>query len=71
MDDAIPRERGLDHTLGLLRDPYGFIPQRCRKHAADLFEARLMLRRTICMLGREAAEVFYDPERFERRGAAP
>ena len=30
-----------------------------------------MLRRTICLTGRDAAELFYDPERFIRRGAAP
>jgi fatty-acid peroxygenase len=67
----IPRERALDSTIPLLRDPYRFIPTRARRHGADLFEARLLLRRTVCMTGPEAARLFYDPERFERRGAMP
>lgn len=67
----IPREQVLDSTISLLRDPYRFIPTRARRHGADLFEARLLLRRTVCMTGPEAARVFYDPERFERRGAMP
>ena len=66
----IPRDHGLDHTYSMLRDPYRFISRRCREHGADVFEARIMLRPTICMTGREAAEVFYDPKRFMRRGAA-
>src|SRR5690606_27412955 len=36
-----------------------------------LFEARLRLRKTICMSGKRAAEVFYDNDRFMRAGAAP
>ena len=30
-----------------------------------------MLQKTICMLGPEAAEIFYGPDRFLRSGAAP
>ena len=37
--------------------------------APDLFETRLMLRKTICMTGPEASRLFYDPSRFVRRGA--
>ena len=64
----IPRDKSLDSTLALLRDPYGFIASRCRRYGADLFQTRLMLRRTICMTGPDAAELFYDPGRFIRRG---
>lgn len=67
----IPRDRSLDSTLALLLDPYGFISGRCRKYRADLFETRLMLRRTICMTGPSAAEIFYDQRKFVRRGAMP
>lgn len=67
----IPRDRSLDSTLALLLDPYGFISDRCRKYRTDLFETRLMLRRTICMIGPSAAEVFYDQRKFVRRGAMP
>lgn len=52
-------------------DPYGFIGKTARRLEADAFRTRLLLRSTICMTGREAAQVFYDPERFAREGAAP
>lgn len=67
----IPREKTLDSTLALLRDPYRFIAKRCRHHEADLFETRLLLQRTICMTGPEAARLFYDTSRFVRSGAMP
>lgn len=67
---AIPRI-GFESTLALKRDPYGFISKRCRRLDADVFRTRLLLRRTICMTGREAATLFYDESRFVRNGAAP
>jgi hypothetical protein len=35
------------------------------------FETRLLLQRTICLRGEDAAKVFYDQNRFYRKGAAP
>lgn len=67
----IPRDKNLDSTLALIRDPYRFISKRCKRYQSDLFETRLMLRSAICMTGPEAAELFYDPSRFVRRGAPP
>lgn len=67
----IPRDRALDSTLGLLADGYTFISKRCRSHGSDVFETRLMLQKVVCMQGEEAAEVFYAPERFTRKGAVP
>jgi fatty-acid peroxygenase len=68
---CIPRDPRFDATRAVLRDPYRYISRRALELGSDLFETRLLLRRTLCMTGREAAEVFYDPERFERHGAAP
>jgi fatty-acid peroxygenase len=65
----LPRDNRLDATLALLKDPYRFISRQCRAHGADLFETRLMLRKTICMTGPEAARLFYDQSRFKRQGA--
>ncbi|MFC0711917.1 hypothetical protein [Azorhizophilus paspali] len=65
----IPRNKGLDSTLALLHDPYRLIARRCRLHGSDLFETRLLLQKTLCMSGAEAARLFYDPERFVRQGA--
>jgi fatty-acid peroxygenase len=36
-----------------------------------VFETQLLLEPTVCMRGREAAQLFYDPDRFERHGALP
>lgn len=68
---TIPRDPSFEATLDLWRDPYGFITERCERLGTDVFETRLGLRRTICMVGPEAAELFYDDERFERNGALP
>lgn len=67
----IPRDPIPDSALLLLRDPYRFIAKRCRVFGTELFEARILLRKTICMTGAEAARLFYDPTRFMRAGAAP
>jgi fatty-acid peroxygenase len=67
----IPRLPGFDHTIQFLREGYDFLPRRFERLGSDVIEARLLLQRTICMRGSEAAAVFYDPSRFERRDAAP
>jgi fatty-acid peroxygenase len=67
----LPRAKGFDHTLALVREGYGFIGNRCQLLGSDVFEARLALRRVICMRGAAAAEFFYAGERFTRRGAMP
>ncbi|PLS17993.1 cytochrome P450 [Bacillus sp. M6-12] len=67
----IPREKGLDNSLSLLKEGYLFIQNRCRQFQTDIFQTRLMGEKVICMSGEEAARVFYDNERFQRKGAAP
>ncbi len=67
----MPRARGFDSTWALLRDPYRFISLESRRLGTDAFETRLLLQRTVCLTGPAAAELFYDPYRFERQGAAP
>ncbi|WP_010275789.1 cytochrome P450 [Paenibacillus senegalensis] len=68
---TIPREEGLDHTLSLMREGYMYIPNRRRSLNTDLFETRLLGKKAICMGGKEAAELFYDTEKFKRENAAP
>ena len=67
----IPRDTSLDSTLALLSDGYTFISTRCQRHRSDIFETRLMLRRVVCVLGEDAARVFYDSDRLARKGGAP
>lgn len=54
-----------------MREGYEFLPRRFRRLGTEVLEARLLLQRTICMVGRDAAVLFYDSSRFQRRGAAP
>lgn len=67
----IPRDAAFDSSLAFLAEPYEFISKRCQRYGAHIFEARLLLRRTICMSGAQAAELFCDPEKFTRQAAAP
>ena len=67
----IPSDHSLDSTLAFLRSGYGFVSERADRLGTDIFQTRLLLRRTICMRGERAARVFYDPERMQREGSAP
>ncbi len=67
----IPREKGLDNSLSLMQEGYLYIPNRCRQYQSNIFETRLLGKKAICMSGEEAAEIFYDNDRFQRKGAAP
>ncbi|PWA09733.1 cytochrome P450 [Pueribacillus theae] len=67
----MPEETGIDHSLSLLREGYLFIPNRRHSFHSDVFETKLLGKRAICMGGKDAAEIFYDNEKFKRHGAAP
>ncbi|MGG0717967.1 cytochrome P450 [Robertmurraya massiliosenegalensis] len=71
MTNTNPREEGMDHTLSLLREGYMYILNRRRSFNSNIFETRLLGKKAICMGGKEAAELFYDPEMFKREGSAP
>ena len=68
---GIPRDESLDGTLALLSNGYTFISDRCRRYGSDIFETRLMLRKAVCIMGEDAARIFYEPDRFTRKGAMP
>ncbi len=71
MQDHIPGDKSLDNSLALLHEGYLYIPNRVQKFQSDLFTMRFLGEEVVCMSGEEAANVFYDPERFQRHGAAP
>ncbi|MFX3673412.1 MAG: cytochrome P450 [Paenisporosarcina sp.] len=71
MNEQVPHDDSLDNSLTLMREGYLFIGNRVNRYQSDLFEARLLGQKVICMSGEEAAKVFYDSERFQRNGAAP
>lgn len=60
-----------DSTVSFVRDPYRFVARRARSAGSDVAEARLMLRPTTFLTGRDGAELFYGTSRFKRAGAAP
>jgi fatty-acid peroxygenase len=68
---TIPRERTLDSSLALLNEGYTFIGSRCERFESDIFRTRLMGQPAICVLGAEAAEMFFTPGRFTRKAALP
>jgi len=70
-DTAMPTVPAFDSTWAFFADPYRFISRQCRALDTDIFQARLLLAPTVCLTGAEAAELFYDRDRFRRHGAAP
>lgn len=66
----VPRLRG-DQTLALAREGYEFIGRRARRLQSDVFQGRLLGQRVTFLSGRDAAELFYDEERFRRAGETP
>lgn len=67
----IPQEEGIDNTLAVLSEGYQFIPNRLVKFNSNIFTTRLLGQQAIIISGKEAAELFYDEERFQRKGAVP
>ncbi len=61
----------LDSTMPLLLEGYRFISSRCERLATDAFETRVMGQRVVCMMGEEAARIFYGSGRFTRKKAIP
>lgn len=67
----IPQEEGVDHSLEVLSEGYEFIPNRLRKFDSAIFATRLLGQRAIVISGKDAAALFYDENRFQRKGAVP
>ncbi|HEU0115355.1 MAG TPA: hypothetical protein VFQ80_11795, partial [Thermomicrobiales bacterium] len=68
---SIPRDPAFDSTLALLTEGYDFMANRRRQLHSDIFATRLLLQDVVCMVGPEAARLFYEDERITRRGAMP
>lgn len=71
MKEKVPHDKGLDNTLELLQDGYLFIMNNVHQHQSSIFETHLLGQKVVCISGENAAKMFYDPERFQRNGAAP
>jgi len=67
----IPQAPEFDSTFRLLTQGYELIQNTCRKLETDVYEGRLLLQKTVFMMGEEAARLLYDNEKFQRHGAMP
>lgn len=63
--------REFDSTLPLLNTGYPYFKEKFEKYDTDLLACRLLMEKYICVRGKEAAELFYDEEKFTRKKAAP
>lgn len=64
---SISHDKSIDNSISLLMEGYLFIPNQMKRYESDIFEARLLGEQVICMTGKEAAKVFYDTDRFQRK----
>lgn len=71
IEKQIPRDKCIDGTLTLLNEGYLYITNRTKRYHSNLFETRLLGKKTICIKGKEASRLFYNPELFKRKGALP
>lgn len=67
----IPRGPRIDGTIGFLTAGYAFVTRWCERLHTNRFATRFMLKNVVFVRGEEAARVFYQPDRFTRRGAMP
>ncbi|MBH0231355.1 cytochrome P450 [Halobacillus yeomjeoni] len=68
---TIPRAEQWDQTFSLIDEGFEFLPGQREQLGSDLFETRLLGKKAVCIAGEEAAEIFYDTEKFKREGAMP
>ncbi|SIQ96157.1 cytochrome P450 [Pontibacter lucknowensis] len=67
----IPEEKTLDSSITLLQEGFPFLHKRMQQFNSDIFKTRLLGEEVICIHGPEAAQVFYDTSKFQRKGAIP
>src|SRR5690625_3772276 len=70
-ESNMPKEDGIDNSLSLMREGYMYISNRSHSFNSNIFKTRLLGKEAICMVGKDAAEVFYDNEKFKRHNVAP
>lgn len=63
--------RTIDSTLAFAWHGYDYVRKQAEQHDTQAFRTRLLLEPTVCIRGAEAAELFYDRDKFERQGAFP
>ncbi len=67
----IPKVKPFDSTFFFLREGYLFISNRMKLKDTDIFTARFLGKKVTFLMGKEAAELFYNEKYFKRKGVAP
>ncbi|WP_345948001.1 cytochrome P450 [Mucilaginibacter sp. PAMB04274] len=67
----IPKENILSAALGLYNNGFTYVQDTRRKHESDIFQIDLLALKVICFGGEDAAQTFYDTDKFARKGAVP
>ena len=67
----IPKDLTCDSTLGFIKEGYLFISNRMKRLDTNLFSARFLGKKVVFLMGKEAAELFYQEAFFQRKGVAP
>jgi fatty-acid peroxygenase len=71
ISEQVAHDKRLDNTLNLLQEGYLFIKNRIDNYQCNIFETHLLGENVICLSGEDAAKIFYDEDRFQRKGATP
>ncbi|WP_414051301.1 cytochrome P450 [Macrococcus animalis] len=72
MAKRMPKDRGLDNTLTIMKEGYEYIQNRTKKFDSNVFETRVLGgKHAVIISGKAAAELFYDNDKIERSGTLP
>jgi|SRR5690625_769194 len=70
--EEIAVDKGIDNTISFLLEGYKYISNRTNRYNRNIFQTRLFGgKKCICMVGKDAAEVFYEQSKIKRHGATP
>lgn len=67
----IPKDLPFDSTYGFIRDGYLFISNRMKQKNTEIFSARFFGKKITFLMGKEAAQLFYNEDFFKRKGVCP
>ncbi|MDT0651049.1 cytochrome P450 [Autumnicola edwardsiae] len=61
----------MESTFGIVFKGYPYFKEKFEKENKDIIKTRLLFKKTLVLRGVEAAEIFYDQSKFQRKGATP
>lgn len=69
----VVKDRAFDNNIiGFLQDPYRFLSKKLNRYETSALETKLFfLKKAVILRGEEGAKLFYDKEKFTRKGIMP